>query len=218
MRIFSLFFSLLGLLISIHGLAQEDSTAHKKQYLYRVGFDVLKPLQPLSRNYMWLEGQIERINSKNGIMCLELGGGSGTLRNQYLDFSSSGVFFRWGLAQNIIYRAGFKDVETASIGFRYGGAWVRNSQAKYTIYDENYGTSSGIISPRSMYRHWIEINIGMKMQVYNNLYLGWILRGAYKLNSPATNDISPIVIPGFGRGDRSSAVQIGLYLSYLLRK
>ncbi len=214
---YRLYISLVALMIlSVQSEAVTDSTGMRKKYLYRVGADIAKPIQLITNNFAWMEFQAERINEKNGIMYLEFGGGSGTLDQSLLKYNTSGVFFRWGLAQNIVYRAGFHDVETASIGFRYGGAWCRNSEVHYTIEDPIYGSRSETQDPRSLYRHWIEVNIGMKFKMYGPLYIGWTLRGAYKINKPLGTRVDPIVIPGYGRGDRTSAVSANIYLSYLL--
>ncbi len=227
-----LYFSLLFLLMGASLLAQDtdssevaepaetksgDSTAKaKKVYLYRIGYDVAKLVQLSNNSGLWQEVQLERINSKNGIMYLETGAGGGSVENEVLEYSTSGFFVRWGLAQNIVYRATMRDVETASIGFRYGGAWCRNSEVKYNIKDPIYGTESLTKPATNMYRHWIEVSMGMKFGLRPKWFLGWTLRGAYKLNSPETTDVSPVLIPGFGRGDRVSAVGFSIYFSYLL--
>ncbi len=210
------YYSILVMLLYSLSLTASGSDSLKTKYLYRLSYDVAKLSQLARGSYAWQEFQLERINKKNGIMYLEAGAGAGKVQNTLLDYTTSGFFMRWGLAQNIVYRASFLDIETASIGFRYGGAWCRNSDINYVTEDPVYGVQSGTQAANSMYRHWIEVSLGMKYGLTHRWFVGWTLRGAYKLNKPDVEKISPYIIPGFGRGDRTSSVNFNLYVSYLL--
>ncbi len=226
MKIYKLFISSLFLCWCTLALCAQDSSAvaqkpekveSPQRYRYRIGLDLARAID-LPKNYMWNELQIERINTKNGIMYLELGAGSGSIQNENIQVQSSGSYFRFGIAQNIVYRAGQQDYETADIGIRYGGAWCRNSNVSYTYEDDRFGTRTTSLPDQNMYRHWVELSLGMKMMLMPRWYLGWTLRTAYKINFEDPTEISPVFIPGFGKGDARTAVSYSIYLSFLLGK
>lgn len=101
-------------------------------------------------------------------------------------------------------------------GMRYGLALFSYEVPEYTIYNDYWGNTKGSYPKTNEMAHWVELTVGIKVEVLKNFYLGWSLHERILINNKlAKQDFPPLVIPGFGKGYKGSAFDMQYTVSYL---
>jgi hypothetical protein len=108
-------------------------------------------------------------------------------------------------------------------GIRVGYSMFDQTINNYTIYDTNSQTwGESIInipiSNTNLSSLWLELIIGIKAEILNNLFLGFNLEVKKMINSDSKNNIQNLHVPGFNKTfDGSSfGVGFGYKISYLI--
>ena len=116
-------------------------------------------------------------------------------------FRTDGFFARIGLDYNMLQ----PNTETTSIrryffiGGRYGFSPFSYDVTNVLINNEFWGENA----IRNFYgetttKHWFEAVAGLRVEVLNNIYMGWSARLRMQLNRNRIGEISPWFIPGIG--------------------
>jgi len=116
-------------------------------------------------------------------------------------FRTSGFFTRIGLDYNMLQP---NTANTAIrryffVGGRYGFSPFSYDITNVAIDNDFWGNSV----VRNFYdettvKHWFEAVAGLRVEVLNNIYMGWSARLTVQLNRNRIGEISPWFIPGIG--------------------
>jgi hypothetical protein len=204
--------------------AADTSSQKKKEpkapyvHQFRVGFD----LSRIAANIMFpskqgYEIQADYLLRNNIYLALETGFGKGKVDYENLKYTNNGYYFKFGVDKSFLDLVSTKDFDIGFIGLRYGIGPGTRTEATYTI-PSIFGTPATGTTPAQSYLvHWGEITGGVKVEMWKNFFLGWNVRMRFLLNSGVFKELAPAYIPGFGKGDKSTAFDINFYASYAIR-
>ena len=89
------------------------------------------------------------------------------------------------------------------IGFRYGSSSYSDKMT-WTIRDSYWGDASDTDTNESLKANWIELVMGLKVQVWKQLFLGMTGRLKLSPNVKGEEELLSFEIPGYGRAAQSS--------------
>ena len=186
-----------------------DSLTAKNKILniskIRFGFDVFKPIKSLSEgdnlNYE-IVGDLQITD--NLYLAAEYGLIDRLIEDENINFNSNGSFLRFGFDYNMFKNWVGMD-NAIFLGLRYGSSNfsnkivsynVRNSDAYFSNFvDNNYQT----IDHSNLKGSWLEIVAGVKVETFNNFYLGFSLRLNKLLSTEKPENFDNLFIPGFNK-------------------
>ena len=186
-----------------------DSLTTKNKILninkIRFGFDVFKPIKSSSEgdnlNYE-IVGDLQITD--NLYLAAEYGLIDRLIEDENINFNSNGSFLRFGFDYNMFKNwVGMNNA--IFVGLRYGSSNfsnkivsynVRNSDAYFSNFvDNNYQT----IDHSNLTGSWLEIIAGVKVETFNNVYLGFSLRLNKLLSTQKPENFDNLYIPGFNK-------------------
>ena len=171
----------------------------------RFGFDVFKPIKSSSEgdnlNYE-IVGDLQITD--NLYLAAEYGLIDRLIEDENINFNSNGSFLRFGFDYNMFKNwVGMNNA--IFVGLRYGSSNfsnkivsynVRNSDAYFSNFvDNNYQT----IDHSNLKGSWLEIVAGVKVETFNNFYLGFSLRLNKLLSTEKPENFDNLFIPGFNK-------------------
>ncbi|MFL2634145.1 MAG: DUF6048 family protein [Candidatus Marisimplicoccus sp.] len=186
-----------------------DSLTTKNKILninkIRFGFDIFKPIKSSSEgdnlNYE-IVGDIQITD--NLYLAAEYGLIDKLIEDENINFNSNGSFLRFGFDYNMFKNWIGMD-NAIFVGLRYGSSNfsnkivsynVRNSDAYFSNFvDNNYQT----IDHSNLKGSWLEIVAGVKVETFNNFYLGFSLRLNKLLSTEKPENFDNLFIPGFNK-------------------
>ena len=171
----------------------------------RIGIDVYKPIKSSSEgdnlNYE-IVGDLQI--TKNLYLAAEYGLIDRLIEDENINFRSDGNFLRFGFDYNMFNNWVGMD-NAIFLGLRYGSSNfsskiesynVRNSDAYFSNFVENnYET----INHSNLSGSWLEIVTGVKVETFNNVYLGFSLRLNKLLSTKKPENFDNLFIPGFNK-------------------
>jgi hypothetical protein len=127
----------------------------------------------------------------------DYGTGSWEINEQDYDYKNSGSYIRFGLDYNFVKPS--PDNNAIYIGLRYALAQF-TEDFTFRIEDPLYGSYTREVADIDRTGSWIEFVTGMKVRVWQGLYLGWTakLKFASSVSSPPAT-FAPFWMPGFGK-------------------
>ena len=171
----------------------------------RLGFDIFKPIKSSSDgdnlNYE-IVGDLQI--TENLYLAAEYGLTDRLIKDENINFNSNGSFLRFGFDYNMFKNWVGMD-NSIFLGLRYGTSNfsnkiesynVRNSDAYFSnLVDNNYQT----IDHSNLTGNWLEIVAGVKVETFNNVYLGFSLRLNKLLSTQKPKNFDNLYIPGFNK-------------------
>ena len=170
-----------------------------------LGFDIFKPIKSSSEgdnlNYE-IVGDLQ-ITEKLYI-AVEYGLIDRLLEDENINFISDGNFLRFGFDYNMLNNLAGMD-NAIFIGLRYGSSTfsnkiesynVRNSDSYFSNFVEN---NFETIDHNNLTGSWLEILAGVKVETFNNFYLGFSLRLNKLLSTKKPDNFDNLFIPGFNK-------------------
>ncbi len=137
-------------------------------------------------------------------------------RDENYRYRSSGMSATLGVNYNFLKKNVPRENFIIYGGLRYGLAFFNYEIPEYRIYSDYWGNVRGNFPSTSQLAHWMEMTVGIKVEVLKNFYLGWSLHERILLNGGlAKKDFPPLIIPGFGKGYKRSAFDVQYSVSYL---
>lgn len=131
-------------------------------------------------------------------------------------YKSSGFGLSIGANYNLLKRQIPKENFMLYGGFKYGFSLFTYEIPSYTVHSDYWGDYQGSVGSQTKTGHWVELSLGIKVEVLKNLYLGWSLHDRILLNRALMNsDFPPLIIPGFGKGYKGNAFDVQYTISYL---
>lgn len=221
--IFLLLFSICGqAAVFAQNTNTADSVDVREKYGLRLGIDLVKPVRTLiEEDYQGFEIKGDYRLYENIYLAGELGYDKNTLMETNVTANAKGSYIKlganynfyenWAGMQNLIY-----------FGVRYGFANFSTELEEYTIYTGNpYFEPDIRTEPRefsNLTASWAELQLGLKVEVLNNVYLGAHLQLKKRITQTQPTNFDNLYIPGFNRtyDDGSIGVGYGYSISYLI--
>lgn len=183
-----------------------------------LGIDIVGPVANyFSSNKQGYEFAADYYLKNELYLAAEGGWGSSDVNYTDLKYNTSNTFYRLGFNKVLLPRENPTDWSGVILGLRVGTAFIDRSVATYTITDSLWGNSSGNIAGKTFNGYWMEVTGGVRLDLYKGIMAGWNIRGKFMLNGRSFNDLSPLYIAGYGRGDKNAVFDFNFYLSYAIR-
>ncbi len=119
-------------------------------------------------------------------------------------YNAKGYFFRTGIDIGILGGDVHNPNDHVLLSVRYGYGRLRQEAPYILISDAHWGDYETSVDPETYHAHWIEAGLGMKTSIWNNLFLGWSLRGRIRIASTSDPNMEPYFISGFGRSNNAA--------------
>ena len=210
-------------IFSQENIVSTDSVTQKQKYGLRLGLDINKLVNSsINNSYDGFELNADyRIGNKLYIAS-EIGLIENTEDEEYINFTTKGTYIKSGIDYNM-YTNWIDMQNMIFAGFRIGYSNFEQTINNYTIYDINnqiWGQSfiNTPINNEDLSSLWVELIIGLKAEIFNNLFLGFNLEVKKMVNSEIKNNIQNMYVPGFNKTFEGSSfgVGFGYKLSYLI--
>ncbi len=183
-----------------------------------IGVDLVHPVANFfSTNRYGYEFHADFYTRNELYLAAEAGWGGSTVDYTDLKYTTNNHFLRFGFNRSILSRDRPNDWDMLFIGFRAAVADVNRGVATFTVIDSVWGNSTGNSAAKSFLACWAEVTGGMRVEFWKGIYAGWNVRGKFMLNSRSFNDLAPLNIAGYGKGDKNVAFDLNVYLSYGIR-
>lgn len=215
------------LLVCISTLAQtdsipSDSLRYTQKYGLRLGGDVSKLVRTfLDEDYSGFEINGDYRLTKTLYVAGEIGFEENTTSNDQLNSTANGSYFKGGVDYNM-YKNWLGMENMIYAGFRVGAASFKQTLNSYTVYQTNQSWPPTTVNSGEEFNGlsaiWGELIIGIKAEVFNNIYVGLNAQLKGRITEKEPNNFENIFIPGFGRTYDSGSFGIGFgyNISYLI--
>jgi Domain of unknown function (DUF6048) len=149
-------------------------------------------------------------------LALEGGLGASDVTYSNLQYHTSNNFLRFGVNRSLLLRTDSADWNNMFIGARVAAANVVRGNAGYSINDSVWSNvpNTGSVAGRPFNAYWIELLTGVRVKLIGNISAGWNVRAKFMLNSRSFQDLAPLYIAGYGRGDKNSVFDFNFFLWY----
>lgn len=213
---------------TINTVAQEnrtiltDTLPKVEKYGLRIGIDLAKPLRSVIEDgYSGFEVVGDFRVSKRFYAAAELGNEQKDWNEPYISSKTSGSYAKIGFDYNA-YENWLNMENAINISLRYGFSTFKQELLSYRIYTDNPAfPTQTVFDPqefKGLTAHWVELMVGVKTEILNNLYLSINLQLKRQLSQDEPDNFANLYIPGFNRTyDYSKfGVGYGYSISYLV--
>lgn len=157
-----------------------------------------------------LEGSFDLNFGNKYFAVAEVGYARTNLENESYNYSSQGYFVKLGMDYNMLkaYPTDF-----LGVGLRLGRSAFKQEAKDVIIASEYWGNIPINIPTENISTYWLEGSLGLKTELFDNIYLGWSVLIKAKL-SGGSPDFQPYNIPGYGNGINAINLGINYYIYY----
>ena len=226
-RILTYYISILMLLFCVGIQAQNDSIpepekdtlAIKQKYGLRIGADISKPIRSFyDDDFSGFELVADYRIKKSLYIAGEIGYTDKRTLTDYLDVTSKGSYLKAGIDYNM-YQNWLDMDNMIYAGFRVGVSSFSQIRDAYTIYATNQYWAPQFSSTESktfsgLTAAWAELQLGIKAELFNNLYLGVNVQLKLMASQTEPENFGNVYIPGFNKTNDSSGIGVGY--SYMI--
>ena len=211
-NIYKLLFISLFLAVKVCSYSQADTTYRATGIMFGVDLSrfFVKIWDPVQKNMEFSVNAEIRNN-------LYLTGEGGTISTLFDDknyhYESQGNYFRLGMEYNLLKRAPGESYMLYG-GLLYGFSSFSHQADYITITDEYWGTATGSLPETKLTGNWLEIKAGIRVNILKNIFLGWSLRTRFYLMGQTDPNMTPFLIPGFGKGDKNTTIGMSYSIFY----
>lgn len=205
-------------------LAQQDTAANdsiiKNKYGLRVGVDMFNPIATfIDDNRSGLELVADYRVSKKWFAAAELGFLENETDLDNINFTTEGQYIKIGADYNAYEN--WLDMENLIyIGARYGFSTFSQTLNSGRLNADALFGEQPISAPQEfngLNAHWVELVVGIKAELFNNLYLGFSFSGKRMITTKEPDNFKNLFVPGFNRVFlNNSGFGFNYTLSYLL--
>jgi hypothetical protein len=225
-----LFFISCVLLVSTSAIAQvetetkvKDSIKYTEHYGLRIGGDLGKLVRSfIDDDYSGFEINADYRLSRRLYIAGEIGFEEKTTATEFLNSTAKGSYFKGGIDYNM-YQNWFGMENMIYSGFRVGASTFTQTLNNFTTFNssqfwEEQFSSTDEIEFDGLSAIWAELILGIKAEVFNNLYVGLNVQVKGRLSEREPDNFENIYIPGFGRTYDSGRIGVGVSynISYLI--
>lgn len=200
----------------------EDSLQVREKYGLRLGVDLSKPLRSLiDEDYKGLEILGDYRIYENFYLAAELGNEQKHVREENITAFNKGSYIKLGANYNA-YKNWEGMQNEIYVGLRYGFATFSSELQQFAIYNRSDFFEPDIRNENQEFNNltagWVEVQLGVKVEVLNNLFLGVHFQVKKRVNESAPSFFENLYIPGFGRTytDSTIGAGYGYTISYLI--
>lgn len=129
-------------------------------------------------------------------------------------YQASGYFFRLGMDFNILGQTPDNPHDLVLLSLRYGYGSLEHEAPMIQINDPYWGNYLTNLPAESYGAHWLEAGIGLKTQLWGQLFLGWSLRGRLLVSQSSDHGMAPYFISGYGKSSGSTNLMLHYTISY----
>lgn len=224
---------MLLMMLPLTSLAQEnleiqennpnDTIVVKQKYGLRLGGDIGKLVRSfVEDDYKGFEISGDYRLTQKLYLAGELGIEERTTKNDYLDVTADGSYFKAGIDYNL-YRNWLDMENLIYTGFRVGFSTFSQNLNSFTVYttDQYYDTpftSTEAQQFNGLSAVWAEMVIGIKAEVLTNLFIGINTQLKIIITEDQPANFENLYIPGFNRTFDSGRFGFGFgyNISYLI--
>ncbi len=131
-------------------------------------------------------------------------------------YQADGYFIRIGADFNILERNPDSPNDVLLASLRYGYGKLEHEAPFVLIPSPYWGARETVIPAESYQAHWLEAGIGLKTEIWNNIFLGWSLRGRLMISDTSAPAMDPYFISGFGKSGNNTSLSFHYQLMYRL--
>lgn len=191
---------------------KQIKTQYPKQV--RIGLDLSRfAFNAMNTNSNSFEAQADYA-LRNNFLSVEAGFGKGNYSYSHLDYKSNSTFIRFGVDKPLLEKSHEQDYDLFFVGVRYGAGFGNRGKASYTIVNIFGDPILGFVPAQSFFAHWGELTLGVKVEMWQNLYAGWNFRAKFLLNASSFDQLAPNFIAGYGAADRTTNFDFNFYVAY----
>jgi hypothetical protein len=130
-------------------------------------------------------------------------------------YESGGFFARAGLDVNLMQYERPDVYDMIYGGLRYGISNFNHRADDIFIQEDYFGDFvNGSIPESRITAHWISLAGGIRVELFNNFFIGWSVLANLKLAVGDAGNMAPYNIPGFGPGDKKASLVIKYSIEY----
>lgn len=220
MRIFIFIISLI-LTCTASSFAQELQKKYPEVYGLRIGTDLIKASRNIwDKDYTGFEINADYRYNKNWYIAAETGFENRFKEDDQVIYTTSGMFLKIGADRN--FHQNWLDMNNLIyVGARYGV-----SLHSQTLHTYRVNTGSGYFNEELQHpelksdglsAHWLELVIGIKVEVANHLFLGMNVRFNGLLAQKQPEGFENLYYPGYGQKYSGNiGAGIGYSISYFI--
>ena len=224
MRLKLIFLSLISSLFfeSFSQELPEDTLAVTEKYGLRIGIDLAKPVRTfLEEDYRGFQIMGDYRLYEDYYLAAEIGNEKNVISEANVAASASGSYIKLGANYNAYENwTGMQNLIYA--GLRYGFATFSSELQEYSIYTTNPYFEPDVRLEQQEFNNltasWIELQLGIKVEVLNNVYLGTHVELKRRISQQKPTNFDNLYIPGFNRtyDESTFGVGYGYSISYLI--
>ena len=184
----------------------------------RIGFDLGGPISMLiDSEHKLFKGNFDARVYKKYFVSGEFGYEESKYNTENLKYTTDGSFVMIGGDYDMLgYTPGRNDL--LAFGARYGFSKFTQTVDEYRIQngywlDDPYISS---IEPQDSYAHWINVRLGLKVEVLHNFYLGMSAGVNFLFHDTSLKNFDNLYIPGFGENKNNKSFIFNYTVMYLL--
>tara|TARA_R110002049_G_scaffold265985_1_gene442104 strand:+ start:5006 stop:5734 length:729 start_codon:yes stop_codon:yes gene_type:complete len=192
----------------------KDTLIIKEKYGLRVGADLSKLTRSFfDDEYSGFEIAADYRLKKKLYLAAEIGFDEKTTINDYLNITSKGSYLKAGVDFNM-YQNWLDMDNMIYTGFRIGASTFTQNLNSFTVYstDQYWApqfTSNDVQKFDGLTAIWAELIIGMKVELFNNLFLGLNVQLKIMASETEPDNFGNVFIPGFNKTFDSSGIGVG---------
>ncbi len=205
---------------------QKDTVIHKQPYGLRIGVDLSRPtISFFEEEYTGLEFVGDYRLSQKYFAAAEIGNEKRTRQEDLYNFTASGSYIKIGIDYNT-YANWYGEQNLIYVGGRYAFSTFSQTINDYQIFNTNrYWTpnsfAEGALGTQEftgLSAHWLEFVLGVKAELFANIYLGGSIRMGILVANNNPDNFNNLFIPGFNKVTDESRFGVGynFSISYFL--
>ncbi len=197
---------------------KDTIVVYKQKYGLRAGFDAGKIIRTLlDENYKGFEINGDFRLSRMLYIAAEIGREEKITNEDLYSFKSSGNYVKAGIDINT-YENWYGMENLIYIGFRGATSTFKHKINEYQIYNTNQYWNEGVllgdnsnllVEKDNLNAVWLEILVGLKAEIFNNVFIGGNVQLHYLITEKASDNFPNLYIPGFNKVTDGSKFGVG---------
>lgn len=206
----------------------KDTVVYKQAYGLRIGVDLSRPtISFFEPEYTGLEFVGDYRLSQKYFAAAEIGNEKRSRQEDLYNFTASGSYIKLGIDYNT-YANWYGEQNLIYIGGRYAFSTFSQTINDYQIFNSNRywdpnsfaEGANGSQEFKGLSAHWLEFVLGIKAELFANIYLGGSVRMGFLIDplNKQPENFRNLFIPGFNKVTDGSNFGIGynFSISYFL--
>ena len=180
----------------------KDTLVFKDIYGLRIGLDLSNPIRSIiDSNRKSIEIVADYRIQKKWYAATEIGYLDNLREEDNFDFSTKGQYIKLGANYNT-YNNWLNMDNEVYLGTRYGFSTFSQTIENYTIFNDisvPETTNNTTQEFTGLNASWVEFMIGIKAEVFENIYLGFSFSGKKMISTKEPKNFKNLYVPGFDR-------------------